>query len=190
VRDLAGIADTGLPRQGLVGQDDNDDAVFGMVLMRKGENPSDVLDALHARIAEIEANQLPAGVSIEPFYDRSWLVSTTLKTVFRNLLEGAVLVFLVLWLFLYNARAALIVAAMMPLALLSTFLGLHLWGVPANLLSLGAMDFGIIIDGAVIVTEHIVSRLSKLPLRPTGRHGSRPFFRQRRKWAGRRSSRC
>ncbi|UUS13858.1 efflux RND transporter permease subunit [Stenotrophomonas sp. CD2] len=86
-----------------------------------------------------------------------------MKTVFRNLLEGAVLVFLVLWLFLYNARAALIVAAMMPLALLSTFLGLHLWGVPANLLSLGAMDFGIIIDGAVIVTEHIVSRLSKLP---------------------------
>jgi cobalt-zinc-cadmium resistance protein CzcA len=190
VRDLAGIADTGLPRQGLVGQDDNDDAVFGMVLMRKGENPSDVLDALHARIAEIEANQLPAGVSIEPFYDRSWLVSTTLKTVFRNLLEGAVLVFLVLWLFLYNARAALIVAAMMPLALLSTFLGLHLWGVPANLLSLGAMDFGIIIDGAVIVTEHIVSRLSKLPPAPTGRRGSRPFFRQRRKWAGRRSSRC
>lgn len=163
VSDLAGIADTGLPRQGLVGQDDNDDAVFGMVLMRKGENPSDVLDALHKRIAEIEANQLPTGVSIEPFYDRSWLVSTTLKTVFRNLLEGAVLVFLVLWLFLYNARAALIVAAMMPLALLSTFLGLHLWGVPANLLSLGAMDFGIIIDGAVIVTEHIVSRLSKLP---------------------------
>ncbi len=163
VRDLAGIADTGLHPQGLVGQDDNDDAVFGMVLMRKGENPSDVLDALHARIAEIEANQLPAGVSIEPFYDRSWLVSTTLKTVFSNLLEGAVLVFLVLWLFLYNARAALIVAAMMPLALLSTFLGLHLWGVPANLLSLGAMDFGIIIDGAVIVTEHIVSRLSKLP---------------------------
>ncbi len=163
VRDLAGIADAGLPRQGLVGQDGNDDAVFGMVLMRKGENPSDVLDALHARIAEIEANQLPHGVSIEPFYDRSWLVSTTLKTVFSNLLEGAVLVFLVLWLFLYNARAALIVAAMMPLALLSTFLGLHLWGVPANLLSLGAMDFGIIIDGAVIVTEHIVSRLSKLP---------------------------
>ncbi|WP_313144631.1 CusA/CzcA family heavy metal efflux RND transporter [Stenotrophomonas sp.] len=163
VRDLASIADTGLPRQGLVGQGDNDDAVFGMVLMRKGENPSDVLDALHARVAEIEASQLPAGVSIEPFYDRSWLVSTTLKTVFRNLLEGAVLVFLVLWLFLYNARAALIVAAMMPLALLSTFLGLHLWGVPANLLSLGAMDFGIIIDGAVIVTEHIVSRLSALP---------------------------
>lgn len=161
-----------------------------MVLMRKGENPSDVLDALHARIAEIEANQLPHGVSIEPFYDRSWLVSTTLKTVFSNLLEGAVLVFLVLWLFLYNARAALIVAAMMPLALLSTFLGLHLWGVPANLLSLGAMDFGIIIDGAVIVTEHIVSRLSKLPLRPTGRHGSRPFFQPHRKWGGRRFSRC
>lgn len=164
VRDLATVADTGLPRQGLVGQDGNDDAVFGMVLMRKGENPSKVLDALHARIAQIEATgQLPAGVSIEPFYDRSWLVSTTLRTVFGNLVEGAVLVFLVLWLFLYNPRAALIVAAMMPLAMLSTFLGLRLWGVPANLLSLGAMDFGIIIDGAVIVTEHIVARLALLP---------------------------
>lgn len=163
VRDLATVADTGLPRQGLVGHDGNDDAVFGMVLMRKGENPSRVLDALHERIAQIEKNQLPAGVSIEPFYDRSWLVSTTLRTVFGNLVEGAVLVFLVLWLFLYNPRAALIVAAMMPLALLSTFLGLRLWGVPANLLSLGAMDFGIIIDGAVIVTEHIVARLALLP---------------------------
>ncbi|WP_305805309.1 CusA/CzcA family heavy metal efflux RND transporter [Stenotrophomonas sp. YIM B06876] len=163
VGDLAKVVDTGLPRQGLVGQDGNDDAVFGMVLMRKGENPSLVLDALHERIAQIEAKQLPAGVSIEPFYDRSWLVSTTLRTVFGNLVEGAVLVFLVLWLFLYNARAALIVAAMMPLALLSTFLGLTLWGVPANLLSLGAMDFGIIIDGAVIVTEHIVARLALLP---------------------------
>ncbi|MCL7714653.1 efflux RND transporter permease subunit [Stenotrophomonas mori] len=163
VRDLATVADTGLPRQGLVGHDGNDDAVFGMVLMRKGENPSKVLDALHARIAEISRDQLPAGVSIEPFYDRSWLVSTTLRTVFGNLVEGAVLVFLVLWLFLYNPRAALIVAAMMPLALLSTFLGLTLWGVPANLLSLGAMDFGIIIDGAVIVTEHIVARLALLP---------------------------
>ncbi len=75
------------------------------------------------------------------------------------------LVFLVLWLFLYNARAALIVAAMMPLALLSTFLGLHLGGVPANLLSLGAMDFGILLDGAMSVTEHMVPRLSKLPER-------------------------
>jgi cobalt-zinc-cadmium resistance protein CzcA len=163
VEDLARVSDSGLPRQGLVGQDDNDDVVFGMVLMRKGENPSDVLDALHARIAEIQAKQLPAGVTIEPFYDRSWLVATTLRTVFTNLLEGAVLVFAVLWLFLYNVRAALIVAAMMPLALLATFLGLHLWGVPANLLSLGAMDFGIIIDGAVIVTEHIVARLALLP---------------------------
>lgn len=163
VRDLAAIRDGGLPRQGLVGQDDNDDAVFGMVLMRKGENPSDVLDALHARIDEIQARHLPDGVTIEPFYDRSWLVSTTLRTVFGNLLEGAVLVICVLWLFLFNVRAALIVAVMMPLALLSTFLGLSFWGVPANLLSLGAMDFGIIIDGAVIVTEHIVARLGKLP---------------------------
>ncbi|MDR2871750.1 MAG: CusA/CzcA family heavy metal efflux RND transporter [Xanthomonadaceae bacterium] len=163
VRDLAHIRDGGLPRQGLVGQDDNDDVVFGMVLMRKGENPSEVLDALHQRLDEIQAKYLPEGVTIEPFYDRSWLVSTTLRTVFGNLLEGAILVLAVLWLFLYNARAAVIVALMMPLALLSTFLGLRLWGIPANLLSLGAMDFGIIIDGAVIVTEHIVARLALLP---------------------------
>ncbi|WP_440223235.1 efflux RND transporter permease subunit [Dokdonella sp. MW10] len=163
VGDLARVTETGLPRQGLVGQDDDDDVVFGLVLMRKGENPSDVLAALHERLDEVQAKHLPAGVTIEPFYDRSWLVATTLRTVFTNLLEGAVLVLAVLWLFLYNLRAALIVAAMMPLALLATFLGLHLWGVPANLLSLGAMDFGIIIDGAVIVTEHIVARLARLP---------------------------
>jgi cobalt-zinc-cadmium resistance protein CzcA len=163
VRDVAQVRDAGIPRQGLVGQDDNDDVVFGLVLMRKGENPSDVLDALHARIAEIQAKQLPPGVTIEPFYDRSWLVATTLKTVFTNLLEGALLVLAVLWLFLANFRAAIIVAAVIPLALLSTFLGLTFWGIPANLLSLGAMDFGIIVDGAVIVVEHIFARLSQLP---------------------------
>ncbi len=163
VRDLATVREAGIPRQGLVGQDDNDDIVFGLVLMRKGENPSDVLDGVHARVAEIQARQLPPGVTIEPFYDRSWLVATTLKTVFTNLLEGALLVLAVLWLFLANFRAAIIVAAVIPLALLSTFLGLTFWGIPANLLSLGAMDFGIIVDGAVIVVEHIFARLSKLP---------------------------
>lgn len=163
VRDVATVREAGIPRQGLVGQDADDDVVFGLVLMRKGENPSDVLDALHARIAEVQAKRLPPGVTIEPFYDRSWLVATTLKTVFTNLLEGALLVLTVLWLFLANFRAALIVAAVIPLALLSTFLGLTFWGVPANLLSLGAMDFGIIVDGAVIVVEHIFARLSQLP---------------------------
>ena len=97
-------------------------------------------------------------MKIVPFYDRTWLIDTTLHTVFNNLLEGALLVTLVLFLFLGNLRAAAIVAAMIPLALLATFLGLTLRGMPANLLSLGAMDFGIIVDGAVIVVENIFRR--------------------------------
>jgi cobalt-zinc-cadmium resistance protein CzcA len=163
VRDIARVTVGGVPRQGVAGQDDDDDIVYGMVLMRKGENASVVLDALKERIEEINRTQLPPGVTIEPFYDRSWLIARTLKTVFTNLLEGALLVTVVLYLFLKNMRAAAIVASIIPLSLLGTFLGLSWIGVPANLLSLGAMDFGIIVDGAVIVVEYIVHRLSQLP---------------------------
>ena len=104
---------------------------------------------------------LPAGVKIVPIYDRTWLIGKTLKTVFTNLLEGALLVSFVLWLFLGNVRAAAIVALTIPLALLATFLGLTWIGIPANLLSLGAMDFGIIVDGAVIVVENVFRQLSE-----------------------------
>src|SRR2546422_8049576 len=98
---------------------------------------------------------------IAPFYDRTWLIDRTLKTVFTNLVEGAALVTAVLLLFLGNLRAALIVALMIPLSLLATFLGLSWRGIPANLLSLGAIDFGIIVDGAVIVVENIFRHLSQ-----------------------------
>ena len=161
VRDVADVSIGSVPRQGVAGQDDNDDIVYGLVLMRKGENASAVLDLLKEKIADLNKNQLPPGVSVVPFYDRSWLINTTLKTVFTNLLEGAVLVSVVLYLFLSNMRAAAIVAAVIPLALLGTFIGLNIIGVPANLLSLGAMDFGIIVDGAVIVVEHIFQRLAE-----------------------------
>jgi len=163
VRDIARVSIGALQRQGQAGQDDNDDIVYGVVLMRKGENPSLVLDALKQKVAEINRSQLPPGVKVVPFYDRTWLIERTLKTVFTNLLEGALLVCLVLYLFLSNARAAAIVAAVIPLALLGTFLGLNFVGIPANLLSLGAMDFGIIVDGAVIVVEHVFQQLSRLP---------------------------
>src|SRR4029077_4467406 len=96
------------------------------------------------------------------FYDRSRLIDTTLSTVFRNLLEGALLVSVVLYLFLGNLRAAGIVAVMLPLSLLATFIGLTIRGIPANLLSLGAMDFGIIVDGAVIVVENVFRRLAAI----------------------------
>ncbi len=162
VRDIAQVSINGAPAQGLAGQDDADDIVNGVVVMRKGENPSTVLTALKEKIAFVNKSILPKGVEIVPYYDRSWLIGKTLKTVFSNLTEGAMLVTLILFLFLGNLRAALIVAAIIPLALLATFLGLSFVGIPANLLSLGAMDFGIIVDGAVIIVENIVFRLSLL----------------------------
>jgi len=161
VRDIAKVEIGAVPRQGVAGEDDEDDIVTGVVLMRRGENPSDVLKRVRARIDVLNTTGLPPGVKIVPIYDRTWLIGKTLKTVFTNLLEGALLVSFVLWLFLGNLRAAAIVAVTIPLALLATFLGLTWIGIPANLLSLGAMDFGIIVDGAVIVVENVFRHLSE-----------------------------
>ena len=159
IRDIADVRASAVPRQGIVGQDDDDEIVSGIVLMRKGENPSEVLKAVKAAVGAINATGLPRPARIVAFYDRTQLIETTLTTVFRNLLEGALLVALVLYLFLGNLRAAGIVAAVIPLSLLSTFIGLRIRGIPANLLSLGAMDFGIIVDGAVIVLENVFRHL-------------------------------
>ncbi|WP_051362424.1 efflux RND transporter permease subunit [Solimonas soli] len=163
VRDVAEVRRGAAPPQGIVGVNDSDDDVTGIVVMRKGENPSDVLDGVKGAVAELNAGGLPPGVKLLPFYDRSWLIARTLHTVFHNLLEGALLVAAVLWIFLGSWRAALIVAGVIPLALLATFIGLQMLGVPANLLSLGAMDFGILVDGAVIVVENIFVRLAQRP---------------------------
>ena len=165
VRDVANVVESRVPAQGIVGYSDadgdQDDVVSGIVLLRKDENPSQALDALKAKVDKLNNGALPAGVQIIPYYDRSWLIGKTLKTVFSNLLEGAALVMLVLYIFLADLRAAGIVATIIPLALLGTFIGLTLVGIPANLLSLGAMDFGIIVDGAVIVIENIFRRLGE-----------------------------
>ncbi len=161
VKDIAAVEVGAVPRQGITGQDNEDDVVTGIVLMRKGENPSEVLKALKEKINALNTSVLPKGVQITPIYDRTWLIGTTLRTVFRNLTEGALLVTVVLLLFLGNLRAALIVAVTIPLSLLATFLGLTFRGIPANLLSLGAMDFGIIVDGSVIVVENIFRKLSE-----------------------------
>ena len=161
IRDIATVNIGAVPRLGIVGQDKDDDVVTGIVIMRKGENPSVVLKGVKEKIAALNAKGLPKGVQIVPYYDRTWLMGKTLKTVFGNLVEGALLVALVLYLFLSNFRASLAVVVIIPLALLSTFLGLKIMGVPANLLSLGALDFGIIVDGAVIVIENILHRLAE-----------------------------
>ena len=172
VKDVATVTISALPREGIVGQDGEPDIVNGIVLMRKGENPSDVLKGVKERVALLNRSILPKGVQLVPYYDRTWLIDTTLRTVFHNLAEGAMLVTLVLLLFLGNLRAAAIVAIMIPLSLLGTFIGLTWRGIPANLLSLGAMDFGIIVDGAVIVVENIIRRLA-LPGRHAGSDGLR-----------------
>jgi len=163
VKDIAEVTVGNVPVEGITGRDASDDVVTGTVLMRKGENPSEVLAALQKRIELLNSSILPKGVQVESYYNRTWLIDTTLHTVFKNLAEGALLVTFVLLLFLGNLRAAAIVAFIIPLALLATFIGLSWRGIPANLLSLGAMDFGIIVDGAVMVVENIFRRLGELP---------------------------
>ncbi|MES2013474.1 MAG: CusA/CzcA family heavy metal efflux RND transporter [Pseudomonadota bacterium] len=175
IRDVATVQEASAPVQGLVGQDDNDDIVNGLVLMRKGENPSELLKGIKQTISELNDHGLPPGVQLRPYYDRSWLIDKTLHTVFGNLIEGALLVTFVLLLFLGNLRAALIVACIIPLAVLSTFLGLTFLHLPANLLSLGAMDFGIIVDGAVIVVENVFLRLGNMS------DASQHIFNERRR---------
>jgi cobalt-zinc-cadmium resistance protein CzcA len=171
VRHIAALTIGAVPRQGVVGQDDDPDITTGIVLMRRGENPATVLDAVKKKVALLNRSVLPKGVSIVPYYDRTWLLDKTLKTVFTNLVEGATLVTLVLVLFLGNFRAAAIVALIIPLSLLGTFLGLTFLGIPANLLSLGAMDFGIIVDGAVIVVENVFRRLGERNHAPDDNRG-------------------
>src|SRR6266404_3780373 len=143
-------------RFGILGRDHDDDLVQGIVLMRKGENPDAVIAGVRAKVHELRKT-LPAGVVMRPYYSRDRLVRTTVTTVMRNLVEGAALVIVLLSLFLYDLRAAFIVALTIPLSLLFAFVFMDLRGIPANLLSLGAIDFGIIVDGAVIMTEIIMT---------------------------------
>jgi cobalt-zinc-cadmium resistance protein CzcA len=160
VRNVATVTEGYAPRQGIVTRDDNEDAVEGIILMRRGENPTNVLEGLRARITDLDEHVLPKGVTLKAFYDRSDLVNTTLKTVFHNLAEGAVLVTFILFIFMLSVRASLIVALAIPLSLAASFVYLSVRGMSANLLSMGAVDFGIIVDGAVILVEHLFHRLS------------------------------
>jgi heavy metal efflux system protein len=160
VRDIGQVGIGHAIRLGVLGRDHEDDLVQGIVLMRKGENPGDVIAGVRNKVIEIR-KLLPPGVELRPYYSRDQLVRITVTTVMRNLIEGAALVILLLSLFLYNIRAAFIVALTIPLSLLFAFIFMDLRGIPANLLSLGAIDFGIIVDGAVIMTENILRHLSE-----------------------------
>jgi cobalt-zinc-cadmium resistance protein CzcA len=139
---------------------DNDDVVSGIALLRKGANADAVLAAIHAKVEEMNDHILPAGVKIVPFIDRSDLLHFTTHTVLENLTAGIVLVVVVLFLFLGNVRGALIVALTIPFSLLFAATCLRLKGIPANLLSLGALDFGMVVDGAVVMVENIVRHMT------------------------------
>jgi cobalt-zinc-cadmium resistance protein CzcA len=156
LKDVADVTEGWAPRQGVVGEGDQNDAVQGIVLMRRGENPSSVLERLRAQIQQVDRRLADEGAHIVPFYDRTELVDATLETVGHNLLEGAILVTLVLFVFLLDLRAALVVAILIPLSLATSFIYLHLRGMSANLLSMGAVDFGVVVDGGVVIIEAIL----------------------------------
>jgi cobalt-zinc-cadmium resistance protein CzcA len=161
VGDVARLVQAYTPRQGTVGLNEQNEAVEGIVLLRRGENPSLVLDAVHRKVEELNQRILPKGMKIGPFLDRTELVHNTLHTVYDNLLHGFLLVVGVVWLFLRSVRGSLIVAVVIPLSLLVAFAGLYQLGLPANLISMGAIDFGIILDGAVVLVEHVIHQATQ-----------------------------
>ena len=167
VGDLATVQFGNAERLGEVQFDKDGDTVEGIVLMRRGENASEVLARVRARVNQINSSgRLPPGVRISAFYDRQELLDLTVHTVTHTLLLGIALVLTVLWLFLGNLRMALVVAAIIPLGLCVSFTGMNWFGVPANLISLGAIDFGLIANAAVIVTENIMQYLERQHLEP------------------------
>lgn len=162
VKNVADIAESSAPRVGQVGLNGDDDVVEGIVVMRKNENPSEVLTALKEKINELNTRVLPKDVKMVAFYDRDNLIAYCTRTVMHNLVEGILLVTVIVFLFMADWRTTLIVSIIIPLALLFAFLCLRLKGMSANLLSLGAVDFGIIIDGAVVMVEGLFVALDHM----------------------------
>jgi cobalt-zinc-cadmium resistance protein CzcA len=153
VKHVATVKESKLPLLGYVGRDTTENLVEGIVLMRKAENPSEVLDNLHEKITELNENILPDDVKISTFYDRGTLIKFTTTTVIHNLLEGILLVTVIVFIFMLDWRTTVIVSMIIPLSLLFAFICMRIKGMTANLLSMGAIDFGIIIDGAVVMVE-------------------------------------
>ena len=163
VRDLGKTTLSHQEREGIVGKDNNPDTIEGIVLMLKYQNPSRTLAGLHAKVEELNRQLARQGVRIAPYIDRDNLVHATVSKVGRTIAEGVGLVFLVLIIFLGSPRSAFVVAVSIPMALVSVFTFLNVTKVSANLLSLGAIDFGILVDGAIVVTEAILRRREATP---------------------------
>jgi cobalt-zinc-cadmium resistance protein CzcA len=166
VKDIGQVVIGAAPRLGQFGFNDQNDAVEGVVVMTTGEQAQTVLKAVQAKTKELNTSVLPKDVKVVPFYDRSELIALTTRTVEANLLRGIILVVVILIFFLYDIRSGLIVATAIPLSLMFAFICLDLRHIPANLLSIGAIDFGILVDGAVIMVENIHRQLAR-------RHGTK-----------------
>jgi cobalt-zinc-cadmium resistance protein CzcA len=160
IRDIAQVGFGAQIRQGAATRDGTGETVMGMAMLLKGENSRTVTQRVKERLAKIQQS-LPPGVVIKPFYDRTELVEQTIHTASKNLIEGGVLVIVVLFLFLLQLRAGLIVSSAIPLSMLCALIGMHYFAISANLMSLGAIDFGLIVDGAVIIVENSVRRLAE-----------------------------
>lgn len=162
-RDLGVLEFGHKEREGILGKNHNPDTIQGIVLMRKGENPGKILVGVHAKIDQLQEQLKPMGVSIVPYIDRDDLVHLTIHTITHTVIEGIVVVCLVLMIFLGNFRSALVVTVAIPAALVSVFIFMNLTQMPANLFSLGAIDFGVIVDGAIVVMEAILRRREEYP---------------------------
>ncbi|MFC6096012.1 efflux RND transporter permease subunit [Flavobacterium qiangtangense] len=161
VKHVAEISIDAKPRLGQVGLDNEDDLVEGIVVMLRGENPSEVIENLKLRIDDLNERVLPKGVQIVPFIDRTELVNTTVHTVTKNLIEGILLVSLIVFIFLYNWRTTVIVASVIPLSFLFAITMLKIQGLPANLISMGALDFGLLLEGTLVIVEQVFVSLEK-----------------------------
>ena len=170
VRDLGKTTYSHQEREGILGKDTNPDTIEGIVQMLRYQNPSEVLKGVHAKVAELGKQLGPMGVRIVPYIDRDELVQNTVHKVSHTVLEGIGLVCIVLILFLGSPRSALIAAVTIPLALVVVFIVMHFTKMPANLFSLGAIDFGIIVDGAIVVTEAILRKREADPAAPLSEH--------------------
>ncbi|MFD2520327.1 efflux RND transporter permease subunit [Emticicia soli] len=155
VKHVANVEIAAKPRLGQVGLQDKDDLVQGIVLMLRGENPSDVIARLKVKIDDLNNRVLPKDVKIEPFVDRTELVNNTVSTVTKNLVEGILLVSVIVYIFLYNWRSTLIVASVIPLAFLFALIMLRIQGLPANLISMGSLDFGLLLEGTLVIVESV-----------------------------------
>lgn len=160
VKNVAEVSISAKPRLGQVGFDDEDDVVQGIVVMLRGENPNEVIANLKDKIADLNENILPEDIEIVPFIDRTDLVNTTVSTVGKNLIEGIILVSLIVFIFMFNWRTTVIVASVIPLAFLFAIIMLRIQGMPANLISMGAIDFGLLLEGTLVVVEIIFVNLA------------------------------